>query len=94
MRKLICERTMFKILIERAGILLSMTTKSRAYFFFISSAFVGMKVAPTTDPYPGIVEVCDYDIIRILKNWEKLANVKLRSRIDLSTWTTQEKIAC
>jgi hypothetical protein len=94
MRKLICERTMLKILIERRGVLLSITTKSRAYFFFISPSFVGMRVAPTTDPYPGIVEICDYDIIRILKNWDRFANVKLRSRADISTWAIQEKIAC
>ena len=81
--KLICERTMFKLLIEKTGILFSITTKSRAYFFFICTAFLGIRVAPTTDPYPGIVEICGYDIIRIVRNWDKLANVKLRSRTDL-----------
>ena len=81
--KLICERTMFKLLIEKPGILFSITTKSRAYFFFICTVFLGIKVAPTTDPYPGIVEICGYDIIRIVRNWDKLANVKLRSRTDL-----------
>jgi len=80
MKKFICEQTMFKILIERSGVLLSITTKSRAYFFFICSKFLGIRVAPTTDPYPGIVEVCGYDIARILENWNKLANIKLRER--------------
>ena len=77
---------MFKILIERTGILFSVTTRSRAYFFFICTSFVGMKVAPTTDPYPGIVEICGYDIVRILRNWDRLANVRLRSRAELHMW--------
>jgi len=80
MKKLICERTMFKILIEKNGLLFSITTKSRAYFFFVCSKALGIRIAPTTDPYPGIVEVCGYDIIRILQNWNKLANIKLRVR--------------
>lgn len=81
MKKLIYERTMFKVLIERTGILFSVTTKSRAYFFFICSKYLGIRVAPTTDPYPGIVEVCGYDITRIVENWNKLANIKLRQKI-------------
>lgn len=80
MKKLICERTMFKVLVERTGILFSITTKSRAYFFFMCSRCLGIKIAPTTDPYPGIVEVCGYDISRILQNWNRLANIKLRQR--------------
>jgi hypothetical protein len=79
-KKLIYERTMFKVLIERTGILLSITTKSRAYFFFVCTNSLGIRVAPTTDPYPGIVEVCDYDIPRIVKNWRELANIKLREK--------------
>jgi hypothetical protein len=81
MRKLVQERTMFKILIERAGALFSFTTRSRAYFFFLSTQLVGVRVAPTTDPYPGIVEVCNYDIASIVRHWEPLANVKLRRKI-------------
>lgn len=80
MRKLIYERTMFKVLMERTGILFSITTKSRAYFFFACTKLVGIRVAPTTDPYPGIVEVCDYNISRIVQNWSKLANIKLREK--------------
>jgi len=77
MKSLIWERTMLKILVERTGILFSITMESRAFFFFISASFLGIKVAPTTDPYPGIVEVCGYSIPRIIQNWKKLANVKL-----------------
>ncbi len=81
MRKLIYERTMFKLLIEKTGILFAVTTKSRAYFFFVCSKFLGIRTAPTTDPYPGIVEVCGYDIPRIVRNWDRLANIKLRQKI-------------
>jgi len=77
MRPFIWERTMLKVLIERGGILFSITTKSRAYFFFVSTSLVGIRVAPTTDPYPGIVEVCGYNISRIVRNWKNLANIKL-----------------
>jgi hypothetical protein len=75
--KLIYEQTMFKLLIEKTGFLFSITTKRRAYFFFVCTKFLGIRVAPTTDPYPGIVEVCGYDIARIVRNWNKLANIKL-----------------
>ena len=78
--KLINERTLFKILIERKGILFSVTTKSRAYFFFLSSMTIGMRTAPTTDPYPGIVEVSDYDIEKIVRNWDEISNIKLTNR--------------
>ena len=80
MKKLIWEQTMFKVLIERTGILFSITTKSRAYFFFACTKLLGIKVAPTTDPYPGIVEVCGYDIPSIVQKWDKLANVKLKKK--------------
>ena len=60
--------------------LLSLTTKSRAYFFFLSTKLVGIRMAPTTDPFPGIVEVCEYDIGRIVANWDTLSNVKLPDR--------------
>lgn len=70
--KLVYERTFLKILVDRYGILLGLTTKKRAYFFFVTSLYVGIKVGPTTDPYPGIVEVCGYDISRIVRQWDKL----------------------
>ena len=81
MRKFVQERTMFKILVERTGALFSITTRRRAYFFFISTRLVGARVAPTTDPYPGIVEICDYDISTIVRRWKELGNVKLTSRV-------------
>jgi hypothetical protein len=77
--RIINERTAFKLLIEGNGVLVSVTTKSRAYFFFLTGRFLGARTAPTTDPYPGIVELCGYDIARILRNWNKLANVRGRS---------------
>jgi len=79
MKSLIWERTILKILVERTGILFSITMESRAFFFFISASYLGIKVAPTTDPYPGIVEVCGYSIPRIIQNWKKLANIKVTS---------------
>ncbi len=72
---------MFKMLIEKTGMLFSVTTKQRAYFFFVSTRLFGMRIAPTTDPYPGIVEICRYDIPTIVDNWDELANVKLKTRV-------------
>ena len=77
--RLLNERTMFKILVDEDGAMLSVTTKKRAYFFFLSGEFVGAKVAPTTDPYPGIVEACGYNIPKILRNWDRLYRIKLPS---------------
>ncbi|MGD0176382.1 MAG: hypothetical protein ABSC50_06100 [Candidatus Bathyarchaeia archaeon] len=84
MRKLIYEQTMFKLLIEKTGILFAVTTKSRAYFFFACTKLLGIRTAPTTDPYPGIVEVCGYDIPRIVKNWGTLSNIKFTKKIKLA----------
>ena len=39
-----------------------------------------MRVAPTTDPFPGIVEVSDYEIEKIVENWDAIANIKLPKR--------------
>ncbi|MFI5420588.1 MAG: hypothetical protein ACHQ1H_06435 [Nitrososphaerales archaeon] len=74
-------------MIERSGILFSITTKSRAYFFFLSSELVGIRVAPTTDPLPGIVEVSGYDIKKIVRDWNKLSNIKLPKK--LASYTTR-----
>ena len=79
--RLINERTLFKILIERNGFLLSITTKNRAYFFFLSSVLIGMRVAPTTDPYPRIVEISNYEIDKIVRDWKKISNVKLTKKL-------------
>lgn len=81
MRKLIYERTMFKLLIEKTGILFAVTTKSRSYYFFYCTKLAGIRTAPTTDPYPGIVEVCEYDIPRIVHDWGRLANIKLKGKL-------------
>ncbi len=78
--RILNERTMFKILIDGNGAMFSVTTKKRAYFFFLSGLFVGAKVAPTTDPYPGIVEICDYNVRRVLQNWESLHKVRLSNK--------------
>ena len=80
MRKLVQERTMFKVLIEKTGILFSVTLKRRAFFFFVSTVLLGVKIAPTTDPDPGIVEICNYDIPEILNKWGELANIRLKTR--------------
>ena len=76
--RLIQERTAFKLLLERNGVLVSFTSRSRAYYLFISAKFVGMKVAPTTDPDIGIVELSRYDILRILRDWDRLSRAKVR----------------
>jgi hypothetical protein len=75
--KLVQERTAFKVLLERHGLLLSFTTKKMAFFLFLSGRYVGLKVAPTTDPDIGIVELSDYDIPTILRNWTRLSRVKV-----------------
>ena len=80
MLKIVHERTMFKVLIEKTGILFSVTLKQRAYFFFISTQLFGVRIAPTTDPYPGIVEVCRYEIPAIVERWDQLANIKLKTK--------------
>ena len=83
MRRFIQERTMFKILVEKTGLLFSITTRQRAYFFFISTRLFGIRIAPTTDPYPGIVEVCEYDIPTIINQWDRLSSLIVRnSRIE------------
>lgn len=78
--KFISEQTAFKILVEKTGILISFTAKSRAYNLFLSSKLIGIKISPTTDPYPGIVELCDYDLTMIGINWDNLSNVLIRDR--------------
>lgn len=75
--RILNERTLFKILVNGDGALVSITTKSRAYYFFLSAAYVGARVAPTTDPFPGIVEVCGYNIRRIVREWDRLSRIKL-----------------
>ena len=78
MRRFIQERTMFKLLVEKTGLLFSITTRQRAYFFFISRQLFGIRIAATTDPYPGIVEACDYNISMIINQWDRLSNLVVR----------------
>lgn len=80
MKRLVFERTFLKILADRNGLLFAVTTKSRAYFFFVCARYVGVRLGPTTDPYPGIVEVCGYDVERIVREWDRL--YKYSYRID------------
>ena len=68
---------MFKFIWESRGFILSVTTRRRAYFFFLTGSRVGGGVAPITDPYPGIVEICGYDVEMIARNWDRLSRVKL-----------------
>lgn len=75
--RLVNELTMLKILVDGKGALLSITTKRRAFFLFLSAKFIGGRVAPTTDPDLGIVELCDYDIDKILANWNLLYRAKV-----------------
>ena len=79
--RILNERTLLKILVEGNGALVAVTTSRRAYYFFMARGFVGCKVAPTTDPYPGIVEVCGYDIRRILREWDSLYRIKLPAKV-------------
>jgi len=79
MKRFIQERTMFKLLVEKTGLLFSVTTRRRAFFFFVSTRLVGIRTAPTTDPYPGIVEVCGYDIATIVNEWDRLSNLIVRT---------------
>lgn len=76
--KLVQERTALKLLVEANGLLVSLTTKRRAFFLFVSGRFVGLKVAPTTDPDLGIVELSGYNVRLILSNWDRLSRVRVR----------------
>lgn len=68
---------MMKFILSREGILLSVTLQTRAFFIFVTPRFVGIRVAPTTDPFPGIVELCGYKISLILKHWNELHLAKV-----------------
>jgi hypothetical protein len=68
---------MFKMLLSGDGLILSVTMKKRAFFVFLSPSFVGCKTAPTTDPNLGIVELCGYDIKKIIREWPRLYRVSL-----------------
>ncbi len=74
------EKAILKLLVGREGILASVTLGYGAFYFFLSPHYIGARVAPTTDPYPGIVELCGYSISRILLDWERLHLVVRRGR--------------
>jgi hypothetical protein len=46
----------------------------------MSTQMFGVRIAPTTDPYPGIVEICNYEIPMIVDKWDEMANIKLRRK--------------
>jgi hypothetical protein len=75
--KIIQERTALKLLLERNGLLVSVTTKRRAFYLFLAPRYVGIKIAPTTDPDLGIVELSGYRINAIIENWSKLSRAKV-----------------
>lgn len=75
--KLKNEATMFKFIVEKGGVIISVTARRRAYFFFLASKRIGVGIAPITDPHPGIVEICGYDVSRIAENWDRLHRVKI-----------------
>lgn len=73
------EATMFKFILEKNGAILAVTMRRRSYFFFLSTRKVGTGIAPITDPHPGIVEICGYDVGKIAENWDKLRRVMVLS---------------
>lgn len=83
--KLIQERTALKVLLDGDGLLLSLTTKKRAFFLFFSRIYVGVRAAPTTDPDIGIVELSGYEIPVILRDWDVLSLAKLPKRARASS---------
>jgi len=62
--KVISENHTIKILAERSGLLLSLTTKTYSYLVFLSKPFVGVRRIVTKD---RIVAKAGYDIPRVLK---------------------------
>lgn len=77
--RIVSEATMFKFILERGGAILAVTVRSRSYFFFLTAKKMGGGIAPITDPYPGIVEMCGYDVAKIAENWHRLSRAKALS---------------
>jgi len=75
--RLMNESTMFKFIVEKNGAILAVTARRRSFFFFFSVSKVGVGVAPITDPLPGIVEICGYDVKKIGENWDRLSRAML-----------------
>jgi len=62
--KVISENHTLKVLAERNGLVLSLTTKTYSYLFFVSRPFVGMRKIVTRD---RIVAKAGYDIRKTLE---------------------------
>jgi hypothetical protein len=62
--KLISESHKLKVLVEKNGLLLSVTTETYSYLFFFSRPFIGTRKIVTKD---RIVAQAGYDIERTLK---------------------------
>ena len=61
--KVISENHTIKVLAEKNGLLLSLTTKTYSYLVFVSKPFVGVRRVITRD---RIVAKAGYDIPRVL----------------------------
>jgi len=62
--KVVSENHTLKVLIERNGLLLSLTTKTYSYLLFLSRPLIGLRKIVTRD---RIVARADYDIRRTLE---------------------------
>ncbi len=62
--KVVSENHTLKVLIERNGLLLSLTTKTYSYLLFLSRPLIGLRKIVTRD---RIVARTDYDIRRTLE---------------------------
>ena len=67
--KVISENHTIKVLAERNGVLLSLTTKTYSYLVFLSKPFVGVRRIVTKD---RIVAKAGYDIQRTLELIDKI----------------------
>ena len=67
--KVISENHTIKVLAERNGLLLSLTTKTYSYLVFLSKPFVGVRRIVTKD---RIVAKAGYDIQRTLELIDKI----------------------
>jgi hypothetical protein len=61
--KVISENRTIKVLAERNGLLISLTTKTYSYLLFVSRPLVGVRRIVTRD---RIVAKADYDIPRVV----------------------------
>jgi len=62
--RVVSENHTLKVLIERNGLLLSLTTKTYSYLLFLSRPLIGLRKIVTRD---RIVARADYDIRRTLE---------------------------